>query len=115
MIFFIFLIFLITGEFYLKNYFETNYTKEQKQQCFFGKILLRKYHNYGAFLNFMEKKKAPKGRCECCLYYEFDESFGCMACSVPLDEDESLHYSRPGSVCPYFRWYDEYKSVQKQN
>lgn len=57
MIFFIFLIFLITGEFYLKNYFETNYTKEQKQQCFFGKILLRKYHNYGAFLNFMEKKK----------------------------------------------------------
>ena len=38
-----------------------------------------------------------------------------MACTVPLDEDEALHYVRPGSACPYFRWYDEYKSVQKQN
>lgn len=65
--------------------------------------------------DYMETKKAPKGRCECCLYYEFDEGFGCMACTVPLDEDEALHYARPGSSCPYFRWYDEYKSVQKQN
>lgn len=63
----------------------------------------------------MEKKNGAKGRCECCLYYEFDEEFGFMACSVPLDEDEAFHYSRPGSACPYFRWYDEYKSVQKQN
>ena len=63
----------------------------------------------------MPEKKKPQSRCECCLYYEFDESFGCMACSITLDEDEALHYSRPGSTCPYFRWYDEYKSVQKQN
>lgn len=63
----------------------------------------------------MAEKKKTQRRCECCLYYEFDEGFGCMACSVPLDEDEALHYSRPGSACPYFRWYDEYKSVQKQN
>ncbi len=63
----------------------------------------------------MSEKKKLQSRCECCLYYEFDEAFDCMACSLTLDEDEALHYARPGSTCPYFRWYDEYKSVQNQN
>lgn len=56
-----------------------------------------------------------KNRCECCLYYEFDEEFGFPCCSFSLDEDEAAGFARPGSSCPYFRWYDEYKSVQKQN
>ena len=63
----------------------------------------------------MPTSKKAKSRCECCLFYEFDEDFGCMACVRPMDEDECLSYTRPGSECPYFQWYDEYKSVQKQN
>lgn len=63
----------------------------------------------------MDKKKKSVSRCECCIYYEFDENFGCMSCGLTLDEDEAYHFSRPDSVCPYFQWYDEYKSVQKQN
>ena len=65
---------------------------------------------------FAEKKHTGKeqNRCECCLYYEFDEEFGCMSCMIPLDEDEVLSLRHPGAGCPYFRWYDEYKSVQRQ-
>ena len=61
-----------------------------------------------------KEKQAVKNRCECCLYYEFDEEFGFMACSLTLDEDEAREVGHPGSACPYFRWYDEYKSVQRQ-
>lgn len=60
-----------------------------------------------------QKKPAPAGRCEDCVYYDTDED-GVAECCLSLDEDEyyrALH----NSTCPYFRFYDEYKSVQKQN
>lgn len=50
--------------------------------------------------------------CESCAYFvEEDEG-----CSALFDEDDlaALH-GKSGGVCPYYRFYDEYKMVQKQN
>lgn len=67
----------------------------------------------------MEKKKpksAPEADCEHCLYYDWDDETEEMACRMNLDEDEYYSYLSSGSRrCRYFRFYDEYKSVQKQN
>lgn len=67
----------------------------------------------------MEKKKtqaAPEADCEHCLYFDYDEELEAEVCIMNLDEDEyaSMLQGRK-SRCPYFRFYDEYKSVQKQN
>ena len=54
--------------------------------------------------------------CDTCLYYEYDEEYEEYNCVMDLDEDEmerlaSGHYKG----CPYFRDFDEYKRVRKQN
>lgn len=62
-----------------------------------------------------KKKKKVQGRCEDCEFYETDDD-GTYYCSVSLDEDEMAEFlSRNTGRCPYYRYYDEYKSVQKQN
>ncbi len=57
-----------------------------------------------------------EGRCEDCLYFDTDEVTGEEFCALDLDEDEmerlaAGHYS----ACPYYRFYDEYLRVRKQN
>lgn len=53
--------------------------------------------------------------CEDCTYYDYDEEYGDYVCTQSLDEDELALVCRSGSKnCPYFKFYDEYKSVQKQ-
>ena len=63
-----------------------------------------------------KKRKVKLSKCEDCLYYDYDEDYGDNICTVQLDQDEvyELSYDKKSS-CPYFRFYDEYKSVQKQN
>lgn len=57
MFFILLVILIIWGEWRLKSYFESVYDfKKQKLICK-DLIRLRKYHNFGAFLNIMEKKK----------------------------------------------------------
>ena len=56
MFFFLIILFIIIGEFYLKNQMEGRLSHSSNISCFQGKILLRKYHNKGAFLNIFEKK-----------------------------------------------------------
>jgi len=54
--------------------------------------------------------------CESCEFYDYDEYYGEYVCNMSLDEDEMvdfLHKNTRG--CPYYRYYDEYKSVRKQN
>lgn len=67
----------------------------------------------------MDKKKtasAPEADCEHCLYYDYDEDVEDMVCIMNLDEDEYATMLQGRKMrCPYFRFYDEYKSVQKQN
>ncbi len=50
------------------------------------------------------------------MFYDYDEEFGEDVCIANLDEDESVDFMTGRSnECPYYRYYDEYKSVQKQN
>ncbi len=63
-----------------------------------------------------EDKKAPASNCESCVYYEYDPDFDADICTVDLDEDEYARYlSGRSASCPYYKYYDEYKSVRKQN
>ncbi|MBQ7325380.1 MAG: hypothetical protein IJW98_06530 [Clostridia bacterium] len=59
--------------------------------------------------------KTPEADCEHCLYYDYDEDVEDMVCIMNLDEDEYASMLQgKKNRCPYFRFYDEYKSVQKQ-
>lgn len=65
----------------------------------------------------MKAKGQPKpvSNCESCVFYDYDEDFDCYVCQMNLDEDEMVRFlSGHHSSCPYYRFYDEYKSVQKQ-
>lgn len=65
-----------------------------------------------------EKKKAirPAINCESCVFYDYDEFYDCYLCRQNLDEDEMERFrAGQNAYCPYYKYYDEYKSVQKQN
>ena len=53
--------------------------------------------------------------CESCEFYDYDEYLDAYVCSVSLDEDEMVNFlGKNTKGCPYYRYYDEYKSVHKQ-
>ena len=65
-------------------------------------------------------KKTPKKNistnCESCVYYDYNEIDDVYECGVDLDEDEFLAFlTKKTQGCPYYKFYDEYKSVRKQN
>ena len=56
-------------------------------------------------------------RCEQCAYFVYNEEtdqYECEATGV-LDEDDIAHFGDKSRGCPYFRFYDEYAIVRKQN
>ena len=54
--------------------------------------------------------------CDTCWYYDYDEQYDEYYCMQDLDEDEYRNYLLKNTKgCPYYKFYDEYKSVQKQN
>lgn len=57
MFFILLVILIIWGEWKLKNYFEAVYDFQKQKLICKDTIRLRKYHNFGAFLNIMETKK----------------------------------------------------------
>jgi len=60
---------------------------------------------------------AQKGaaNCESCEFYDYDEYLDAYVCDLKLDEDEMVDFlSKNTKSCPYYRFYDEYKSVHKQ-
>lgn len=60
--------------------------------------------------------KKQIGSCESCVFYDYDEEYDTYECQVNLDQDELAHFlSGNTTSCPFYRFYDEYKSVQKQN
>ena len=62
----------------------------------------------------VSKKKAPD--CEACTFYDYDEISESYYCRANLDEDDRARLNASSrAVCPYYREYDEYKSVRKQN
>ncbi len=61
------------------------------------------------------QKKRSASNCESCVFYDYDEDYDCHTCQMNLDEDEMARFlSGNSQYCPYYRFYDEYKSVQKQ-
>ncbi|HBE14829.1 MAG TPA: hypothetical protein DCY72_01075 [Ruminococcaceae bacterium] len=59
---------------------------------------------------------AGKSSCEFCAYYNYNEAFDDYECEVNLDEDDLARFmSGSESSCPYFRFSDDYKIVEKQN
>ena len=64
----------------------------------------------------MAHKVMPPADCENCQYYDYDEEYDCYMCIQELDEDEYLRVMEHGApVCPFYRYYDEYTMVRKQN
>lgn len=62
------------------------------------------------------KVKKIASQCETCEFYDWDEYLDAYVCDMKLDEDELLNFiSGRENYCPYYRFYDEYKSVAKQN
>ena len=54
--------------------------------------------------------------CENCVNYVYDDENDCYVCDARLDEDEMMHFlTNQTKNCPYFRFYDEYSIVRKQN
>ena len=54
--------------------------------------------------------------CDSCANYVYDEDYECYCCLVNLDEDELERFvAGTAQYCPHYKFYDEYKSVQKQN
>ena len=64
----------------------------------------------------MDKKNIGKPKnCESCEFYDYDEELDAYVCNMALDEDELANFiGRNTQTCPYYRFYDEYKSVHKQ-
>jgi hypothetical protein len=57
-----------------------------------------------------------RSNCDHCENNVYDEELDDYVCAVDLDEDELARYMAGNySSCPYFRFFDEYKLVQKQN
>lgn len=62
------------------------------------------------------KKSKNATNCESCVYYDYDEYQEDYICTVNLDEDEYARFNAgQNKDCPYYKFYDEYKTVQKQN
>lgn len=61
----------------------------------------------------MANKQATN--CESCVFYDYDEDMESYVCTVNLDQDDMGRFvSGTTRSCPYYRFYDEYKSVHKQ-
>jgi signal peptidase II len=58
---------IVAGEYFIKDYIETHKKLGEKQELLGGKIILRRHHNEGAFLNFMEEKKELLKTISCIL------------------------------------------------
>lgn len=60
--------------------------------------------------------KMSASQCDMCENYCYDEEYDEYYCDINLDEDEMMRFmSYSDYNCPYFRLYDEYRIVRKQN
>lgn len=57
-----------------------------------------------------------KTNCETCVNYYYDDETEEYCCDINLDEDEMVRFLTSSNYqCPYYRLYDEYGIVKKQN
>ena len=61
------------------------------------------------------KKEKRASNCESCEFYDYDDEMDAYVCTQRLDQDEMASFlGYRTQSCPYYRFYDEYKSVHKQ-
>ena len=61
------------------------------------------------------KYTKQSGGCDSCEYYDYDEYTDSYCCTLSLDEDEMVSFLGGNTAgCHYYKFYDEYKSVNKQ-
>ena len=66
-------------------------------------------------MDFSKYTGKSRASCESCEFYQYDDYTDTYCCTMSLDEDEMASYiSGLTRECKYYRFYDEYKSVQKQ-
>lgn len=66
-------------------------------------------------MDFSKYTKKIAANCESCEFYQYDDYLDSYSCTLSLDEDEMINFiSGMTKDCKYYRFYDEYKSVQKQ-
>lgn len=54
--------------------------------------------------------------CENCENYDYDDDAETFVCLKDLDEDEMYAFiTKNVRACPFYREYDEYRTVRKQN
>ena len=65
----------------------------------------------------MKEKQPEVADCENCMYYDYsDDEDSAKECQMSMDEDDLIRVLSSGDKrCPYFRYWDEYKFVRKQN
>ena len=61
-----------------------------------------------------KQKKAMESNCDSCEFFDWDDDMQENVCILNLDEDE-YYRMVSSSRCPFYKFYDEYKTVQRQN
>ena len=62
-----------------------------------------------------EQSSKVQSNCESCEFYDYDEYTEEYYCTAKLDEDDMVRFlGYKTASCPYYRYYDEYRSVRKQ-
>lgn len=72
----------------------------------------------GIIVSKSRKERRLMDQCEHCAYFTYDDATEEYICDAVggFDEDDVARFSaNRASSCPLFRFYDEYKLVQKQN
>jgi len=55
-------------------------------------------------------------QCATCIHYVYDNYADEYYCDVDFDEDENVSLATGKTIeCPYYRYYNEYDTVKKQN
>ena len=55
------------------------------------------------------------GKCEECVFFDYDEETDTNFCSMDLDEDEMERFLRSAvDACPYYRRGDDYMTARRQ-
>lgn len=71
---------------------------------------------YGNMLKLFRVIFMSKTNCETCVNYYYDDELEEYCCDINLDEDEMVRFLTSSNYqCPYYRLYDEYGIVKKQN
>ena len=61
-------------------------------------------------------KKMPPVSCDTCQYFDYDDETQDYVCTIEMDEDDMVRLFESGyKSCPYYKYYDEYTMVRKQN